>query len=208
MQEAGRRWERMPSSGESPLTAPAGGPGVGSRRTRGAEHQVPLPRASPHNEGLTLPLRPLLTMPDGLPEAQPCSLHSSVQKLRCFPAAWGREGASTGRRPARGTCMTRRPLDSATQRLHTQPSAQQPRRSTLRAHPCNLGQKHLLERAPQEVFQALQATSTQSLLYSLQIWVWFFFIILLKLQITVFILAYFGFGFSFFFFCKQNRSEL
>ena len=120
MQEAGRWWERMPSSGASPLTTPVGGPGVSCRRTRGAEHQVPLPRASPHYEGLTLPLRPLPTMLDGLPEAQPRSLHSSVQKLRCFPAAWGREGASTGRRPARGACVTRRPLASATQRLHTQ----------------------------------------------------------------------------------------
>lgn len=80
---------------------------------------VPLPRAPQQRRADPLPPPPLPTTPDGLPEAQPCSLHSSTQKLWCFPAAWGREGASTGIRPTQRACVTHRPLDSATQSLHT-----------------------------------------------------------------------------------------
>ena len=129
----------MPASGESPLPTPVGGPGVGPRRTRGAEQQVPLLRA-PHNEGLTLPPPPLPTTPDGLPEAEPCSLHSSTQKLWCFPAAWGREGASTGIRPAQRACVntdhwTKPPKGST----HPSTLPTQSRLSPLTAHPCTWG---------------------------------------------------------------------
>ena len=70
----------MPASGESPLPTPVGGPGVGPRRTRGAEQQVPLLRA-PHNEGLTLP--PLPCPPHQMGYLKPSPAHFTPLLKSC-----------------------------------------------------------------------------------------------------------------------------
>lgn len=185
MQEAGRRWERMPSSGESPLTAPAGGPGVGSRRTRGAEHQVPLPRASPHNEGLTLPPAPCPPCQMGCLKASPAHFTPLLKswgvflqpgQRRCFH----REKTCSGR-----SCDTRTTGLSHPKAPHA-PALCTLSPDVLHSEPIRLTWgRSTCWKEPHRKYFKLCRPHPHSLCCTVFRFGWVFFIILFKLQIPL-----------------------